>query len=105
MRAGELDRRVNIQQYTETRNAKGEAIKTWSLLETVWAKVEPVAGSEPFQAEQENAKRTLKFTIRHRTDVTEKMRIAYGSFYYNIKSIEELERREGLAITAEAFVP
>lgn len=105
MQAGKLDRRIVIQTPTATRDGAGQPVKTWGLLATVWAKVEHLRGKEPFQGEQFNAQRTSVFTIRHRTDVDETMQIIFDGDTYDIQSIAEKGRREGLEITAFALVP
>lgn len=89
MKSGELDRRITIQTYSVSQSTSGEETKTFSTLATVWAKVEMTKGSEGFEADQLTAQAMTKFTIRYRTDVTEIMKILYGTVYYDIISIAE----------------
>lgn len=105
MKAGELDRRLTIEQYTEAQDAYGEAIKTWSVLETVWAQVSPVRGSERYVAQQVSGEAEMRFRLRYRADVTDKMRLYCENVYYNITAVLEIGRREGLEIMGKAFVP
>lgn len=42
MRAGKLRQQVKIEFATETRNAMGEVVETWSALKTVWGEVVPL---------------------------------------------------------------
>lgn len=103
--AGRLDRRVALQRATTTQNATtGEQVRIWADEATVWAQVEPLAGSELFRAQQLEAKADTRFRIRYRTGITpaETLRIAYGGRYYDLRSVVELGRREGLEILAEA---
>ena len=105
MKAGELDRRLTIEQYTEAQDAYGEAIKTWAVLDTVWAQVLPLRGSERYVAQQVSGEAETRFRIRYRTDVTDKMRLYCENVYYNITAVLEIGRREGLEIMGKAFVP
>jgi len=102
MRAGRLDRRIVIQKDTPTRSATGAEKQAWSTLATVWAEKRHVAGGETFRGVQVVAKATLAFVIRHRTDVTTKMRVSYDGELYDIHRIDELGRRDGLIIQASA---
>jgi SPP1 family predicted phage head-tail adaptor len=105
VKAGELDRRVTIEEYTETQDDYGEPIKDWVAVATVWAQVQPLRGSERFLAQQVSADVETRFRIRWRDDVTDKMRLLYETAYYNITAILEIGRHEGLEIMAKAFVP
>ena len=104
---GSLDRRITIQQATEAQDSKGQPIKTWAALATVWAEVIPVGGSEIFQARQVGAETVAKFRIRYRSDIERKMRVVYDSDNYDITDASEdrrFERRQFLLITATARV-
>lgn len=107
MRAGNLDRQITLQQVTTVQDAYGEEIETWADLSpdpTVWANVRPVRGRELEGKPGVIAEADTVFKIRHRTDLTRRMRISYNGDLYNIKSINELGRREGLEIFAIAVV-
>lgn len=49
-RIGEYRDRIIIQQRTETRDAAGEAIRSWSQFAIRWAKRRPLSGPEKFDA-------------------------------------------------------
>lgn len=95
-----LDRRIIIQEVTETQNSYGAASESWSTFKTVWAEVKPVKGKEFFLDEQVNARIDSIFRIRWIEGLTTKMRISYNGQYYNIYSIIELGRQDGLQINA-----
>jgi SPP1 family predicted phage head-tail adaptor len=103
--AGAMDRRIRIEQATTSADGYGQPIETWSLLAEVWAEVAPLRGRELWAAQQVNAELTTRFRIRYRSDVTEKMRIICEGTEYDIESIAEIGRREGLEIMATAKVP
>ena len=98
MRAGKLDRRITLQTLTISRDSYGAAIESWSTLDTVWAGVLPLKGEEYFAAAQIVAEEQLKFRIRHRTDLTEKVRVLYESQAYDVQHIAEIGRRQGLEL-------
>lgn len=106
MRAGELNQRIDIQKPNLAQDeTSGEMVASWGALATVWARVRPMGGAERFEANRENAERTLLFRIRHRTDIDEQMRIVHDSDNYDIERIDEIGQNEGLDIVATARVP
>jgi len=56
-------RRVHLQQQTETKDAYGAAIITWTTTATVWARPRMMWGTESFQADQVNAQKQINFYI------------------------------------------
>lgn len=101
MRAGRLDRRIQIQTLTVTRDAHGGQLQTWTTLATVWAQVIPMRGKELFEAAQFQPGAEVKFVIRYRDDFDEKARIIYDGANFDIVHIAELGRQAGLEITAK----
>lgn len=104
MQAGRMDRRITIQHVTETQNDYGEAEENWKNFVTCWAEVKPVRGKEFFEADQINARIDTIFRIRWADGISPKMRIIYNEQIYNIYSLVELGRRDGLEINAYAEV-
>jgi len=51
MRAGSMSRKVTIRKSTSTQNSYGEQVRGWSDLMTVFARVNPLSGSERFAAQ------------------------------------------------------
>lgn len=99
MRAGKLDRRVIFQTKTEIKNSYGEkAVTSWANTFTTWANVLELKGKESFEASQIVQKADIRLKIRYRTNVDEEMRFAYNGKHYNIYSISELGRKDGLEI-------
>ena len=93
---------MTIEQPSESRNAYGESVRSWSTLATVWASVRPMRGDESFAAGREVAEREAVFRIRYRGDVTPAMRLDYDGAKWDILHIAEIGRREGLDIRAQA---
>lgn len=102
MRAGSLDRRVTLRRPVTTDNAYGEPAPAWTDVATVWAKVVQGAAGE-VMARGVAARVDVLFRIRWRTDVTTAWRIVHGADTYDIQSIAEVGRREGLEILATIF--
>lgn len=100
MRAGDLDRKLVIEEPTGTRNGIGENIETWSEFATVWAKRLPVKANEYYATDQVNAPVEAVFRIRWLSGLTAAMRISYDGKYYDILSIQEIGRREGYELIA-----
>lgn len=100
MRAGDLDRTIEIQTFTTTTDGVGKEKKNWTPLYTVRAKVTPVRGEERFAALQNTAAAEVKFKIRYREDISTLNRIVYEGRTYDIVAVMELGRREGIELMA-----
>ena len=101
MNAGQLDRRVTLENYTTTRDAWNNPTKTWATLDQVWAHKRDVTELERTETEQRVAYTRTIFKIRHRTDVDATMRVDYDGKKYYIIGVKELGRTEGLQLTTE----
>lgn len=99
---GRLTERVTIEQVSEAQSASGFPVPTWSTLATVWASVNYRAGGsdEDQDAGRQVATGAVRFTMRYRSDVTEKMRIVHDSYNYDILSI--LPDEDGAFMVIEA---
>lgn len=102
MRIGRLDRKITIQQTTESRTATGGVSDSWATISggEVWAEKRDLRGYEFFNARQVNVEADTMFTIRYLSTVTEKMRIVCDSVNYDILHIAEIGRRKGQQIYA-----
>lgn len=101
MRAGQLDRRITIQSLVDTVDGTGSNVKTTTTLATVWAQKVDLRGTEALEAGKLEGRQISKFRIRFLTGVTTKHQISYSGQNYNIISIAEMGRREGLEFMAE----
>jgi SPP1 family predicted phage head-tail adaptor len=98
MRAGELDRKIVIEQASETPDTIGTVIKTWSTFATVWAKRTPLRGREYFSAAQKGAEKDFTYRLRWLSGLTEKMRLVDDGEYWDIQHIAPIGRQEGLDV-------
>ena len=101
MNGSQLDRRIVIQSNTQTRDAYGALVDSWATFATVSAKYMPIRGDEYLAAQQMTAKVDGVFKIRWLSGVTETMRISYDGKYWDIRSLNETGRREGIEIYAQ----
>lgn len=92
--AGQLDRRITLQTFSETTDAFGQELKSYSTLATVWAKVVERIGKESEEGDMIAATKKVEFMIRYRSDVNEEMRISYNSNIYKIKAIQSADARK-----------
>lgn len=116
MRAGPLDRRITIQRKTVSQAPSGQEIDTWVAVSHCRpARVTPLGGSERFGADQFFARQQVEIEIRWSSivaDLNPLDRIVYPapadpseqspaeSQIYDIMSVDEIGRREGLLIKA-----
>jgi len=101
MRAGNLRHRITIEQPVETQDATtGELVTTWLAVDTVWAEVRPLRGTEEYVAQQIKAGLDTRFRLRYRDDITPMMAIRHGGRRYDLQPPTEIGNREGLQILA-----
>lgn len=93
MNAGRFDTLVEIWRYTSTANDYGEAIKSWTKVSDIYAKIDYFSGTESVNAEQWENKQSFNLMIRYISDLTVKDRVKHGDVYYNIISISEIDRK------------
>ena len=96
MRAGKMDRRVVLQTATESRDAYGQSISTWSTTYTVWADVFPLPYTEQFEGDRKTEQTLYKVRMRWVTGIVPTMRMVYGGYNYDIVSVNEGNRQEYL---------
>lgn len=116
MRAGTLDRLIDIQQKTTTMSDTGVPVETWeTFVSRRAASYRPLRGDERYSGPGISATEQVEFKIRFTgnvCDLTPLHRIVYpaptepgdpvpSSRIYNIVAVNELGRREALQIIAE----
>lgn len=92
--AGQMDRRITIQNFSETTDNFGQEVKSFSTLASVWANVVEKVGREGEDGDMISATKKVEFIIRYRTDVDEEMRISYNSNIYKIQAIQSADARK-----------
>jgi SPP1 family predicted phage head-tail adaptor len=109
MRGGKLKRSVDIESPPNPLNtdAAGEPIKTWTpFLQGIMVAIEPLFGRELLAAQQKYNTVSHKITMRYVAGVTAKMRVKFGTRYFNILSIytEEEDGRVSHLLCEEGLV-
>lgn len=89
MNAGRLHHQLTIQAATETRDAHGQAVRTWAAVATVWGRVEPLRGRELFQAQQAEARVDTRITIRRYAGLTSHHRILFGTRTFELVTVPD----------------
>ena len=98
MRAGRLRHRVYLQQQTETEDALGGAIISWTTTATVWGGIEALQGTEAFTADQVQSSTQVRIVIRYGSvwsgiDTTWRVKDADTSKCYDITAVIQPEQR------------
>ena len=100
IRSSQLDRRIRLERRIEETDDSGQSVQRWVPLAEVWARVESLGGREGFGQQQVVATGDLRFTIRWRDDVAPLHRVVHDGVAYDVVSVAEDGRREGLLIVA-----
>jgi len=102
--AGKLTKRVELQEPTETLT-DGDLVVTYTTVVSRWA--EPISQNarEFTTAREVWADATHMFRIRYYEDLTSEWRLALGSRYFNILSVEDvrMEHVEQIIVAKEAL--
>lgn len=101
MIAGALDRWVSILAPVVSQDEFGGVVETWDEVSGVWAQYLPGAGSERFAAAAVYAETQARFLVRWRDDITTDMRFEFDGREWDILSVSEIGRRDGLEIRAK----
>src|SRR5688500_4328484 len=93
IRTGELDREISfIKENVSRGTSNQDKIDSWELVDnnpTVWAKKIELKGNEVVTMDRIKYIKNTIFTIRYRTDLTEKNRVVLEDKVYEIVSITE----------------
>jgi SPP1 family predicted phage head-tail adaptor len=100
MLAGPLDRRVIWKTATTSISATGNDSRTWSTAFETWAHKAKLSGAETVAALETVDEATVKLEIRWRPNIAPgaDVRFEFEGKSWRVVSVEEIGRREGLAI-------
>lgn len=102
LNSGMLDRQLTIRTVTYANDAAGQPVETWADGDTVWAQRDDKDGREASGSGERAAEVDAVFIIRYRDDVTPVNRVSIDGREYDVVSVLEIGRREGLEISARA---
>lgn len=88
-----LDRRITLRTMTRTPDGGGGYTETPTVIDTVWARVRPLEGTERLQAMETGMTQPHEFTIRYRDDVDGATDVLYDGDRYDVKSAIDTEAR------------
>ncbi|PAP97818.1 phage head closure protein [Mesorhizobium mediterraneum] len=102
--AGRMDRRINIQRVTESRDPTyGAVTETWSDWKTgVHAGLTQSTGREYLNTDQPVSERRKVFLVRYIDGLRVRDRIVFDSASYDIRDIREIGRRRFQEVHCEA---
>ncbi|QLY36013.1 phage head closure protein [Citrobacter freundii] len=101
LRAGELNKRIELQTMAVQRGALGEPLPDLPVrVATVWAKAEAVSNRKIRTLDQQQVVETWLFTIRSRKDVQVDWKIALGVDIYTVRAADQ-SKPDRTVITAE----
>jgi SPP1 family predicted phage head-tail adaptor len=99
---GELRQRLVIERASEVADGAGGAIRTWSAVSTVFARIEPLRRRETVADGRSAGFVTHRITIRHRADITGDVRFVSGGARYRVLAVSALDpKRRFLACLCE----
>lgn len=105
MRAGNLDRVIEIQRRTTGLDLYGTPVDTWTQVETMRAQLIKNAADNQEGQRGDITNAFLNFRMRYLDDVTLENRVTYQGQQFEIISISEIGRRVGLEITCQRVGP
>ncbi len=98
---GKMDRRVLIQQYSETVNY-GERLFTFTTYGYRWVGIISNSVDETLQSGSQQISTMTTFRLWYDKNLNEKFRIIYRNRVYNIAGVEEVGRRQFMDVKCEA---
>lgn len=103
MRAGKLDRVLDIEAVTITQDEYGSPVETWApFVAGLRAQIVQASTEEYFRASGEGATSTIVFRTRFVAGVTNTHRIIHDERQFDIEEVKEIGRGAGLEIRARA---
>lgn len=101
LRAGELDKRIELQKMEIQRGPLGEPLPDLPVtVAKVWAKAEVVSNRKIRTLDQQQVVETWLFTIRARRDVQTDWKIVWGEEVYTVRAAD-YSQVDRTVITAE----
>jgi SPP1 family predicted phage head-tail adaptor len=99
-----MDHLAVVQTPTESANAIGEPILTWSTFATRWIAILPLSGNEQITALANEGNVTHRIRMRYTAGIKPKMRLVSEGRSFEIMSVVERGRREEHELMASEVV-
>lgn len=105
MNPGHLNKRITIQQFSQTINENGFPVEEWVNIKSVWAMIKTVSGKEYMSAAQTQNENKTRFVIRHITDIHPDMRIVFKNRVFEMQAIiNDDEANKTLTIVCKELI-
>lgn len=102
MRAGQLNRRITVQQIAAGQDAIGQPVQTWSTVAELWAHILHSSGLETIKAGAEMSVVRASIRVRYTRQISAGMRVVADSFTYNVVAVlPDLEGKQYTDLTCE----
>lgn len=101
MRAGQLDRSITIQAFSNTVLPDGSPVEAWANFATTRAQLVQASTDEFLAGYGESDRTVIIFRTRWLDGVTTDHRVQYEGKNLNIRETKEIGRRRGLELRCE----
>ena len=93
MQAGQLNRRVQVQQQSTTQDAFGQPQQTWATVATVWASIDIQRGALLYETSEFISQVVYRITMRYSPSLVLKpnMRLVYVDTASNVTHTYEIQ--------------
>jgi SPP1 family predicted phage head-tail adaptor len=91
MNAAQLNRRITIQQRSQTRDVYGQPTADWSDLFTTWGGIRAATGKEVYAASGFTSQVSHVITLRYRprTPILNSYRVLYEGRIFRIQAVSD----------------
>jgi SPP1 family predicted phage head-tail adaptor len=93
VKIGKMRDRVSIEQEVRISDGQGGSETSWSITDTVWARVSPLRGKEKLEAMKIEAQQIYTVMIRGGVTVTPQHRLGWGDKILNIRSVSNPDEK------------
>lgn len=102
MNPGQLNTKIEIQQYQIVTDSAGFQSKSWVTFKKLWSKKTGLSGRIFYAAQAVQSESDVIFMIRYTKGITSAMRIIEGENIYQIKAdpVDKIGDKKELYITA-----
>ncbi|MDA9529252.1 phage head closure protein [Bradyrhizobium sp. CCBAU 25338] len=105
MRAGNLDRLIEIQRRSTSLKLNGTPVETWTTFTTMRAQLLKNATDDREDARGHTTDTALTFRMYYFASLSLNDRLLYEGQQYDVKQITEIGRRVGMDVTCERVGP
>lgn len=96
-----MNRQISIQAVTQTADSFGQPIESWADvtgLTDLFASVINTGGKEYYAAQKLNAEVTAVFKVRYVSGITVLHRVKYGSRYFHILNVNNVNEADNFLL-------